>query len=472
MSDEKTAFVLAGGGTKGAFEVGAVTYLVGELALVPDIITAASAGSIIASVLAQARTPEELRQRAVEIGQDLLAMTDLRVVFGRQPWVEDLQGTPIGDAIDAMIELRPPEPELTDDPTLPPPPGPAPDPSGAHRAHHHRFSLHALRLAVRSLPALVHVRRDFPGHGSSILTLDPLADRLRGIGPSVAPTFAALDPALVARPGLELRLAITALRSGRTRYVTEAGVVVEADAVTPCAEHTEPVDLIEAVLTSASAPLIFPSRRLGDQDYADGGIGHNLPVAPAVSLGATHIYAVLAMALDQPPDLRDFSRATFLDLDLRTTMIMFADLQRANLEAPRPAGVDLTVIAPTVELVGTFEVNEGLMQIDMDYGRLRAQEATATVDEATRARAFALTDRVIVARDHAWFAEEALWQARTRSATGSPATAGMLEQVVALKGVVRTALAERVALGLPSPEGADAWATTWEAHTGPRPAGL
>ena len=89
---------------------------------------------------------------------------------------------------------------------------------------------------------------------------------------------------------------------------------------------------------------------------------------------------------------------------------MFADHQRANLAADAPAGVALTVIAPTVELVGSFEVNEGLMRIDMDYGHLRAQEVTAGLDPATQARAEALTDRIIVARDHAWFAEEALWR--------------------------------------------------------------
>jgi predicted acylesterase/phospholipase RssA len=474
MGEDRTAFVLAGGGTKGAFEVGAVAYLVDELALVPGILTSASAGSLIAAVLAQARTCDELRRRAVEIRQDLLAMTDLAVVFGRQPWVDDLQGTPIGDAINNMIQLRPPVPELTDDPTRPLPPPPSTvEPPTPDRSHHHHLSLHTLRGVLRSLPALFRVHRDFPHHASSVLTLDPLGRRLRGIDPEVAPTFSAVDPSLVARPGLQFRMAVTALRSGRTRYITEAGVVVEDDAVTPSAEHTEPVDLIEGVLTSASAPLIFPSRRLGDQDYADGGIGQNLPIAAAVSLGATHIYAVLAQALDQPPDRRDFSTASFLDLDLRTQMIMVADLQRANLHVARPDGVGLTLIAPTVELVGAFEVNEGLMRLDMDYGHLRAQEATAAMDEATRVQAFALTDRIVTARDHAWFAEEVLWRRPPGASSRSAATtADALAGVRALKAVVGAAVTQRAALGLPSPEEAATWSTGWEAHHGPRPSGL
>jgi NTE family protein len=51
-----TAFVLAGGGTKGSFEVGVLQYLVGVEGIAPDIITATSAGAIAATVLAQART--------------------------------------------------------------------------------------------------------------------------------------------------------------------------------------------------------------------------------------------------------------------------------------------------------------------------------------------------------------------------------------------------------------------------------
>ena len=54
-----TAFVLAGGGTKGSFEVGVLQYLVGVEGIAPDIITATSAGAIAATVLAQARTLEE-----------------------------------------------------------------------------------------------------------------------------------------------------------------------------------------------------------------------------------------------------------------------------------------------------------------------------------------------------------------------------------------------------------------------------
>src|ERR1700691_6073887 len=91
-----TAFVLAGGGTKGSFEVGALQYLVGVEGIIPDIVTATSAGAIAASVLAQARTLEEFAQRVQEIEDDILAMTRTEQVFGEQAWLHALRGTSLG----------------------------------------------------------------------------------------------------------------------------------------------------------------------------------------------------------------------------------------------------------------------------------------------------------------------------------------------------------------------------------------
>ena len=80
-----TAFVLAGGGTKGSFEVGALQYLIATEGIVPDIITATSAGAIGAVVLAQARTLPEFAHRVQQMEDDILAMTRTGYVFGEQP---------------------------------------------------------------------------------------------------------------------------------------------------------------------------------------------------------------------------------------------------------------------------------------------------------------------------------------------------------------------------------------------------
>src|SRR5271166_3275434 len=107
-----TAFVLAGGGTKGSFEVGVLQYLVGVEGIAPDIITATSAGAIAATVLAQARTLPEFLDRVNEIEGDVLAWTQTEHVFGKQAWLGALEGTALGREIHNEITegTRPPFP--------------------------------------------------------------------------------------------------------------------------------------------------------------------------------------------------------------------------------------------------------------------------------------------------------------------------------------------------------------------------
>src|SRR5471032_3021085 len=109
-----SVFVLAGCGTKGSFEVGALQYLVGTERIVPDIITATSAGAVAASVLAQARTFAEFTQRVQEVEDDILAMTRTEQIFGEQSWLRALEGTALGGEIRlALTEgTRPPRPTL------------------------------------------------------------------------------------------------------------------------------------------------------------------------------------------------------------------------------------------------------------------------------------------------------------------------------------------------------------------------
>ncbi|MCC5953900.1 MAG: patatin-like phospholipase family protein [Acidimicrobiia bacterium] len=451
-----TAFTLAGGGTKGAFEVGAIDHLVRHRGLAPSVITAASAGSIIGTVLAQGRTPDEFAALAEQLRADLLAMSDVDMVFGRQPWLTDLADTPFGAQVEALIARRPALPASAD-PTV----AAALDVATADRSHHRHRGLHALGAVVTHAGALHHASRDLPGHATSILTLDPLGQALRGGTDSgIAP----IDPQLVARPGLELRLAVTALRSGVTRYVTGTGTVVEADARTPCTTHPAPVDLVEAVLTSSSAPIAFPPRQWDDEPYNDGGIAQNVPVDAAAALGVDQVVAVLAMPL-HVEDPTDFVTSSLLTVNLRTSMIMFLAQQRASLATPRADGVAVRAVVPTVDVVGAFEVNPGLLRIDMDYGWLRAEETMADLDDGDRAAAMAATDTAITARDHAWHLEQAAWDGGLEGAERQ----AVLDAARRCKEAVGEAVARRAALGLTTPPGADAWATGWESHEGTAP---
>lgn len=45
-------------------------------------------------------------------------------------------------------------------------------------------------------------------------------------------------------------------------------------------------------LASAAIPILFPQVRIGSELFMDGGVRQNTPIAPALRLGATHIFTV------------------------------------------------------------------------------------------------------------------------------------------------------------------------------------
>jgi NTE family protein len=471
-----TAFVLAGGGTKGSFEVGALQYLIGLEGITPDIVTATSAGAIAATVLAQARTLPEFAQRVQEIEDDILAMTRTDHVFGQQAWLRALNGTSMGNSIQfALTEgTRPPFPKSSETTWSA---GADDDIRRSPQARaQRRFTRKVRRQRQRRMLHLVigagfrlpKVRRKLRTSGSSIFNLEPLGDALRQGGPSgIRP----IDPALIDRPGLQLRLAVTALRAGVLRYVTENGTIVEADAITPApGAASGPVDLIDGALASASVPLVFPPHPMADDDYVDGGVLQIIPVRAAAQLGATRIIAVVAMPLALARDDRDYSNAPASHVGLRAMgMIGLADRQVENLAATLPAGATLTTIDPIVDVVGLFEVQPGLLRINKDYGWLRAADILAEGDAAIVAEVSGQTHVLTEARIEAWKLEEVLW-AESRADTGK--VAGNLALLRELKDRIHEVVDQRKQLGFPVPDGCEAWWSEYEVHGGLRPPSL
>jgi len=469
-----TAFVLAGGGTKGSFEVGVLQYLVGVEGIVPDIITATSAGAIAATVIAQARTLAEFAQRVDEIEGDVLAWTHSEHVFGKQAWLAALDGTELGREIHQEITegTRPPFP-LTPATVLAgnevvPPAGTSDrrERRQARRARRAR-QRHTARLVAGAGLRLPRVRRQLRASGSAVLNLDPLADALRhGSSGGVRP----VDPSLVRRPGLQLRLAVTALRAGTLRYVTEDGTIVESDARTPApGAAAGPVDLIDGAVASASVPMVFPPHPMGDDDYVDGGVVEIVPVRAAANIGATRIIAVVAVPLTMARDERDYAAAPLGYIGLRSLgMIGVAERQISNLNVALPAGTTLTTIDPIVDVVGLFEVEPGLLRINKDYGWLRAADVLAESDAGIRSDMADATHAIVEARREAWRLEESLWAPSRVDGNQAGTMALVREQ----KERVRELVDRRKQLGFPVPEGCETWWLDYEAHTAERSPGL
>ncbi len=465
-----TAFVLAGGGTKGSFEVGVLQYLVGVEGIVPDIITATSAGALAATVLAQARTGPEFASRLAEIERDVLAWTHSEHVFGKQAWLGALEGTALGREIHHELTegTRPPFP-LTPSTMLGgqlpgPPAASAKDERRRARRAQRRRQRHMMRLVLGASLRLVRVRRHLRTSGNAVLNLEPLDASLRhgspdGVGP--------VDPALIGRPGLQLRLAVTALRAGVLRFVTEHGTIVESDARTPApGAAAGPVHVVDGAIASASVPMVFPPHHMAGDDYVDGGVVEVVPVRAARELGATRIVAVVAVPLAVPRDDREYTATTAGWIGLRSMgMIGVAERQISNLNVALPAGTTLITVDPIVDIVGLFEVEPGLLRINKDYGWLRAADVLAAGEPGLVADVAQGTHELVEARRDAWRLEEDLW-----SAAAAPAdSAGMLALVREHKRRVHDLVDRRKQLGFPVPDDCDAWWADYEVHSAPRP---
>ena len=476
-----TAFVLAGGGTKGSFEVGALQYLIGTEGIIPDIITATSAGAIGAVVLAQARTLPEFAHRVQQMEDDILAMTRTSDVFGEQAWLRALRGTSLGNQImQAFTEgTRPPLPAITrptqtssanvgDGPDVVRARAVEPESAvlsarslrRAARKTRRRARRRIVRLVSGAALRLPRARRRLQTSGSAVMNLQPLADAMRRGGPSgIHP----VEPALINRAGLQLRLAVVALRAGVLRYITESGTIVAEDAVTPVPGVAGgPVDVLEGALASASVPLVFPPRHLADDDYVDGGVLQNVPVRAALHLGATRIIAVLAIPLHIAREEHDFATDQAANIGLRALgVISLADRQRENLAIGLTPGVNLSTIDPVVDVVGFFEAEVGLLRINRDYGWMRAADVLSEGDPTLGADIAATTHKIAEARLRAWHTEEKLWNAFSLS---GEAEAGICALLRECKLSIRQLVDERKQLGFPVPDGCEAWWTEYEVH--------
>ena len=408
-----------------------------------------------------------------EIERDVLAWTASAHVFGKQPWLRALEGTALGREIDREVTqgTRPPFPltpasVLAAAETMPPA-------SPSDRAGTTRRPVRPVGdgtaawcdwpLAPRSdSPACVAIS------GQAAARSSPSSRWHSSLRHGTEDGVRAVEPALISRPGLQLRLAVTALRAGVLRYVTEDGTIVESDARTRApGTAAGPVDVVDGAIASASVPMVFPPHPMADDDYVDGGVVDIVPVRAAVALGATRVFAVVAVPLTLPRDERDYGHAPAISIGLRSMgMIGVAERQLSNLSVQLPPGATLTTIDPVVDVVGLFEVEPGLLRINRDYGWLRASDVLAEGDGDIVADVAQSTHALIEARRHAWRLEEMLWSDPNGPDPGTMAL--VREQKIR----VRQLMERRKQLGFPVPDGHEAWWTEYETHNTAPPAGL
>ena len=446
--------VLSGGGTKGAFEVGALEYLTRNGDFAPKVVAGTSVGALIGGPLAQGSTGADFQRLTQVVRQNALSVTDINAVFGQKEWLSLIADTPMGQFVHELISVRT-RPALPVDGDRNTDPLHLKAPARKHR------TLYAMSTAITNSPKLFRAGKSLLADANSIMDLDPLEQGYRGradLGVSE------VHEDLVAKSGVVVRLCITNMHDGRPRYVTETGAVVLEDSTTVSQASGTP-GVVEGMLASSSVPMMFPPRQIGPDSYVDGGIVQNTPLEAAVLAGAKDIVAILAAPLQIPSSDTDYTAASMAAVYARAASdIGPNEVQRANLRYPLVAGGQLTTIAPTVDVVGGFEVESGLIEIDFDYGWLRAAEVDADLTAAERVHLHTLSDEIAEQRERAWFLEDRLLASGFR---------------VNLASALRKARARVVAAsyewctaGLPPRVGMNQWGLDWEQHSQSIPAEL
>jgi len=81
-----------------------------------------------------------------------------------------------------------------------------------------------------------------------------------------------LDLKLISGSGIKLRMAMVSLETGTLKYTTESGSILLDGEVPDPSIQPQPGLILEGMLASAAIPGIFKMRKIGSENFVDGGI--------------------------------------------------------------------------------------------------------------------------------------------------------------------------------------------------------
>ena len=236
VSRPRIGFVLSGGGSRGAYEAGIIHYLRTDLARrlgrhVPiDIVTGTSVGAINAAFMAA--TMSDLDSQAEQISA---AWRSLRI--------EELISLRPIDVLRAARMMLGGEP--------------APPPPGSFRYGGLLDTSGLERFVIRTIP-------------------------WRGI-----------DRGLRSKNLHALSVSATHVGSGHTVvFLSSAEPVPREWSRDPFVRHRAARIGPRHVLASAAIPMLFPSVKIGEEYFTDGGLRQNTPMSPAIRLGADRLLLI------------------------------------------------------------------------------------------------------------------------------------------------------------------------------------
>jgi NTE family protein len=211
---------------------------------------------------------------AYEVGVLWYIFDDLSRMRGVPPRIDILCGTSVG-AINACYLAA----HLAD-PVL-----------GMRRLVHLWSELqitHVLGFGAKQFVGIPRLLLGGGGEGAGLVDVRPMAELVqREI------SWRALARALRRKQLRALTVSTTEVATGRTVVFMQTAPDVDIP------RHMPPRTLFRAdhigphhALASAAIPLLFPPVRIDGELYLDGGLRQNTPIAPALRLGATHVFAI------------------------------------------------------------------------------------------------------------------------------------------------------------------------------------
>lgn len=210
---------------------------------------------------------------AYEVGVLWYIFDDLSRIRGAPPKLDILCGTSVG-AINACYLAA-----HLSDPVL-----------GMRRLVHLWSELQITRVLGFSAKQFAGIPRLLlgGGEGTGLFDVKPMAELVQR-----EVSWRAVARSLRRKQLRALTVSTTEVSTGRTVVFMQTSPDVEIPRTSPPrtlfrADHIGP----QHALASAAIPLLFPPVRIDDELYLDGGLRQNTPIAPALRLGATHIFAI------------------------------------------------------------------------------------------------------------------------------------------------------------------------------------
>src|SRR5690625_1978848 len=338
------ALVLAGGGARASFQIGALRYLYDHQGLNPDIFAGTSAGAILASALAQYDNAGEQRKALTQVEEIWSSMTSSTDMFEELEWFatlrthlptwmkvislgHDNQRTSLTQAIQARFaDLFS---KKDDDRSIE-------KGSTEGKAASPMETLTTLWEGARAATDLQQIIRGY-GKQNSAFQPGNVVNQL--LAPDV------FDPIRLAAAATTLRISVVGLESGELRYVTGQGEVRDVHD-NPTGE--EAVNFIDAITASCAIPGVFPPVEINGEHYVDGGIRANLPTDIAYSMGAKQVIAITSGARG-PGRVESFEEGDLLEIVMRTAAgIMPDELESLQVRLAQAQGA--TVIDPVIDV--------------------------------------------------------------------------------------------------------------------------